>query len=169
MEERRLLKGNSQTPLKASDTQSTENELPLPKNLGGSSVHGRQSATTDAATHAPSIASVNSKAASAEPSQCSPSGDAPSELKSILVNRQLKPRDADEDADTGKGPCFGPTQSQFFGTGHSQYSCWERFTDFMMPLWENEVNFVLKEECDKQAFADRDPRPIRSKPKFLSQ
>nr|CEL65232.1 TPA: 3',5'--cyclic-nucleotide phosphodiesterase,putative [Neospora caninum Liverpool] len=164
MEERRLLKGNSQTPINPSEAHSTENELLPPKN-DGNFAHGRSNAT--GAAYAPSNISVGSKATSVAPSRRSPRGEPPAELKSILVNRHLKPPEGDEDAHE-KGEGDELTGPQLFGKKSSK-GCWERFMDFMMPLWENEVNFVLKEESEKQAFTERDPRSVRSKPRFFSQ
>ncbi|PHJ25442.1 3 5 -cyclic nucleotide phosphodiesterase domain-containing protein [Cystoisospora suis] len=89
----------------------------------------------------------------------------PHQLKSILVKRGSQegqtPQETEE-TPGWKGSTLWSRSRSFFGR-RRWGGCWEKFQDVMMPFWENEVDFVLKEESERQAFAGKMARPIRSK------
>lgn len=95
------------------------------------------------------------------------SDGAPQQLKSILVKRgsqegQTRQEVEETEVFKGSGP-WSHTRSSFARRRRRCLGCWEKFQDMMMPFWENEVDFVLKEESERQAFAGKVARPIRSK------
>ncbi|PFH36271.1 3'5'-cyclic nucleotide phosphodiesterase domain-containing protein [Besnoitia besnoiti] len=177
MAEHRSSGGKLEAPANAAATLSPHTES-LSRNIkGSSSFRGRTGAASMEST-SPNLAPGVSKGASAAPAD-GLSGEAPTQLKSILINRQARnpadgkdeqgtrllklPAEGDDDAITGQSLASGPMPSQFVRKRRGIRECWDRLINFMMPLWENEVNFVLKEEAERQAFTENGLRPIRSK------